>query len=107
MQYQGRLVRALVVIAIAVPACSGFPPVVLVTDAVRATLALSSSAVTRISSVCPLVAVTVLLSIVVRVALLTPLDAAANAALMPSKMTGLEATCMSGGPPSCVLLVKV
>ena len=91
-----------------VPACSGFAPLVLATDAVRPVPPLGSSAVTRISSVCPLLAVTVLLTtVVIPPPAALPLDAAANAALMPSKITGLEATCMSGGPPSCVLVVKV
>lgn len=72
---------ALVVIKVA-GACSGFAPLVLATDVIgRAVLALSSPAVTRISSVCPLLAVTVLLLIDVRLAALAPLAVAATAAL--------------------------
>jgi fermentation-respiration switch protein FrsA (DUF1100 family) len=81
----------LVAIWVAVPPCSGFPPVVLATEAVRAVFPLSFSAVTRISSVCPLLAVTGLLTaVVVPPPAALPLDAAASAALMPSKITGLE-----------------
>ena len=52
---------------------------------------------------------TVLLVIVVRPPpLVRPVDAAANAALMPSKMTGLEPSGVSVPPlPRRVLVVKV
>ncbi len=87
----------MVVIWTAVPPDSGFPPVVLATVAVRAVPPLLSSAVTRISSVCPLLAVTLVLSSVVTFAL--PIDPAAKTALMPSKMSGLERSCVRVQPP--------
>jgi hypothetical protein len=97
VQYQGLLDAALVVIRVAELPDSGFPPLVLATVAVRAwPVPLSASAVTRMSSVCPAVAVTVLLVTDVKFPLLAPLDAAANAALMPSKMTGLEPSAVIG-----------
>ena len=79
------------------------------TDTGRVAPLLSLSAVTRISSVCPLVAVTGLLTSVV---ILPPaallLDAAASAALMPLKMTGLERIGVSVPPlVRRVLVVKV
>jgi len=109
VQYQGRLVAALVAIVAIVPACSGFAPLVFATDAVRPVPPLSSSAVTRISSVCPLVAVTVLLTtVVIPPPAALPLDAAASAALMPSKITGLERIGVSVPPlVRRVLVVKV
>src|SRR5437762_3395330 len=71
----------LVVISVA-GACSGFAPLVLATDAIGcAAPLLSDSAVTRIRSVCPLLAVTVLLVIDVGPAALAPLAVAATAAL--------------------------
>ena len=60
-QTQELLDPALVVIKVAEPPDSGFAPLVLATVAVRALPLLSSSAVTRMSSVCPAVAVTVVL----------------------------------------------
>ena len=59
-QTQELLDPALVVISVAEPPDSGFAPLVS-TVAVRALPLLSSSAVTRMSNVCPAVAVTVLL----------------------------------------------
>jgi hypothetical protein len=60
-QTQELLDAALVVIRVAEPPDSGFAPLVLATVAVRALPPLSSSAVTRMSSVCPAVAVTAVL----------------------------------------------
>jgi hypothetical protein len=91
---------ALVVIRVAEPPDSGFAPLVLATVAVRVAPLLSSSAVTRMSSVCPAVApVMVLLTTDPKFPALLPKLAAANVAVMPSKTSGLEATCVSVQPP--------
>lgn len=99
LQTQGLLDAALVVIRAAEPPDSGFAPLVLATDADRVAPLLSSSAVTRMSSVCPAVAVTGLLVSDVKFPALLPKAAAANLALMPSKTSGLDPTCVSVQPP--------
>jgi hypothetical protein len=85
---------ALVVIGIAEPPDSGFAPLVLATDADRVAPLLSSSAVTRMSSVCPAVAVTELLTTEFKLPALAPKAPAANVALTPSKTSGLGAICV-------------
>ena len=90
---------ALVVIRVAEPPESGFAPLVLATDADRVAPLLSSSAVTRMSSVCPAFAVTELLTTEFKFPALLPLDPAANVALMPSKTSGLEVSCVGVQPP--------
>ena len=98
-QTQELLDAALVVIRVAEPPDSGFAPLVLATDAIdRAVPLLSSSAVTRMSSVCPAVAVTVVLSSEFKFPALAPKAPAANVALTPSKTSGLGATCATGLP---------
>jgi len=98
-QTQELLDAALVVIRVAEPPDSGFAPLVLATVAVRALPLLSSSAVTRMSSVCPAVAVTGLLVTEFKFPLLlAPKAPAANVALTPSKTSGLGATCATGLP---------
>ena len=99
-QTQEMLDPALVVIRVADPPDSGFAPLVLATVAVRALpLLLSSSAVTRMSSVCPgAVPVTLLLISEFKFPALAPKAPAANLALTPSKTSGLGATCATGLP---------
>jgi hypothetical protein len=108
LQYQESLDAALVVIRVA-GACSGFAPAVLATVTGRAALELLSSTVTRISRVWPALAVTLLLSIVVKLPFISAKDGAANAALMPSKITGLVPSCVNVQLPPLkhVLVVKV
>ena len=89
---------ALVVIRVAEPPDSGFAPLVLATVAVRVAPLLSSSAVTRMSSVCPAVAVMALLTSDDKFPALLPMLAAANVAVMPSKTSGLGTTCAAGLP---------
>jgi len=93
-QYQEPLAAALVVIRVA--GASRAVPATEISG--RVVPLLSSSAVMRMSTVCPLVAVTVLLTIDVRLVALAPLDAAASSALTPTSMTGLEASAV-GVPP--------
>ena len=90
---------ALVVIRVAEPPDSGFAPLVLATDADRVAPLLSSSAVTRISSVCPAFAVMELLTTEFKFPALAPKAPAANVAVMPSKTSGLEPTCVGVQPP--------
>jgi len=97
VQNQGLLDAAFVAIRVAALPDSGFAPLVLTTVAGRSMpVPLSSAAVTRTSSVCPRFAVTVLLMIDDKFPLLlAPKPPAANFALTPSKIIGLEVSGVS------------